>query len=242
MLRNSRFDSLIRQSVIGVVAAVALSACGSESTVSTTDTAASTAGQYEVAGDHAIGNPNAPVTVVEYASVVCGACANWHNTVFQDFKEKYVDPGHVRFIFREFPTAPENLARAGFLIANCADEDKFMENISLQFKRQRAILSSSDIRGEYVKLAKASGLSEAEFQACLANVEENERLDAVEEAAFDAGVTSTPTFFINGEKVSRVEGGKQLFTLETFETVLDPMLGIETEEKASDEAPEAEQE
>ena len=242
MLRNSRFDSLIRQSVIGVVAAVALSACGSESTVSTTDTAASTAGQYEVAGDHAIGNPNAPVTVVEYASVVCGACANWHNTVFQDFKEKYVDPGHVRFIFREFPTAPENLARAGFLIANCADEDKFMENISLQFKRQRAILSSSDIRGEYVKLAKASGLSEAEFQACLANVEENERLDAVEEAAFDAGVTSTPTFFINGEKVSRVEGGKQLFTLETFETVLDPMLGIEMEEKKSDEAPEAEQE
>lgn len=225
---DSRVQFRMRHFAVAALASVSLAACGGE-TATTGGAGGAASNQYEVAGDHAIGNPDAEIVVIEYASVVCGACANWHNTVYADFKDKYIDTGKVRFIFREFPTPPENLARAGFLIANCAAEDKFMENISLQFKRQRAMLTSANVRQEYVNLAKASGLSEEEFQTCLANTEENDRLDQVEEDAYDAGVTSTPTFFINGEKVERVDGGKQLFTLESFDLALAQYLTADVE-------------
>lgn len=242
MLNYQRTDSRIKPFIVAGLAAVLLAACG--------DKAATTSGEgqsaYEVAGDHAIGNPDAKVTVVEYASVVCGACANFHNTVYSDFKQKYIDSGKVRFVFREFPTSPENLAQAGFLIANCADEDKFFENISLQFKRQRSILTSSNIREEYVNIAKAAGLSEAEFETCLANEDEIAKYNAVVQSGIDAGVNSTPSFFINGVNTRRSPSGKQLFTLESFDEVLAPLLGEDAPapeakaETASEEAaPEA---
>jgi len=210
--------------------ALTLAACGASGDTSSSTSTGGDASQYEVAGDHAIGNPNAAVTVVEYASVVCGACANWHTTVYPDFKKKYIDSGKVRFVFREFPTAPETLARTGFLIANCADEDKYFENISLQFKRQSQIFDAArngTVRQEYVNLAKSAGLSEEEFFACLQDEEENARYDAVVQGGIDAGVTGTPSFFINGEKVQRTEDGKQLFTIESFDAVLGPMLGTD---------------
>lgn len=221
MLNYQRTDSRIRPFIVAGLAAVILAACGNTSEAPAT----SGASEYEVAGDHAIGNPDAKVTIVEYASVVCGACANFHNTVYDDLKKKYIDTGKVRFVFREFPTSPENLAQAGFLIANCAADDKFFENISLQFKRQRAILTSDNIRQEYINIAKAAGLSEAEFESCLANQEEIDKYNAVVQGGIDAGVTSTPTFFINGVNTRRSPSGKQLFTLETFDEVLAPLLG-----------------
>lgn len=221
MLNFQKTDSRIRHFAVATMAAVALAACGGADTNTPSDGQSS----YEVAGDHAIGNPDAKVTVVEYASVVCGACANFHNTVYDDLKSKYIDTGKIRFIFREFPTSPENLARAGFLIANCADDDKFFENIGLQFKRQRAILSSSDIRREYVNIAKAAGLSEADFETCMQNTDEIEKYEAVVKAGIDAGVSSTPSFFVNGQNIRRTPSGKQLFTIESFDEVLGPLLG-----------------
>lgn len=221
MLRNFKTDSLVKAFAVSGIAALMMAGCGNSSSTGSTDTQS----QYEVAGDHAIGNPDAKVTIVEYASVVCGACYNWHTTVYPEFKEKYIDSGKVRYVFREFPTSPENLARAGFLIANCAAEDKFFDNIGLQFKRQREILSSSDIRQEYVNIAKAAGLSEQEFEACMSDEAQNKRYDDVVQAGIDAGVTSTPTFFINGKQTNRTPDGKQVFTLETFDEVLSPLLG-----------------
>ena len=74
-----------------------------------------------VEGDMALGAPEgAKVTVVEYASVTCGHCAAWQEQVYPEFKAKYVDTNQVRYVFREFPTAPEAVAVAGFLVARCA--------------------------------------------------------------------------------------------------------------------------
>lgn len=225
----------LRAAALGTVCAVAISACGnSSSSASPTSAAASSAdrSQYEFADDHAIGNPNAEVTIVEYASVVCGACANWHTTVYPDFKKKYIDSGLVRFVFREFPTAPENLAQAGFLIANCSGEDKFFENISLQFKRQPQIFAAAGkgtVKDEYIAIAKAGGLSEAEFEQCLQNPEELTRYEKVVQMGIDAGVTGTPSFFVNGEKT-------KMFLLEDFDAALRPILGEEaTKSNAKDE-------
>lgn len=221
MFNFAQSDSFARNLILSGITAVLIAGCG-DSGVTTVGEGQS---QYEVEDDHAIGNPDAAVTVVEYASVVCGACGNWHNTVYGDFKQKYIDTGKVRFVFREFPTAPENLARAGFLIANCADESKFFENISLQFKRQQAILTSPDKRQEYVNIAKAAGLSEADFEACMQNEEENARYDRVVQSGIDAGVQSTPSFFINGQLMRRTPSGKPVFSLEAFDEILIPLLG-----------------
>jgi len=210
-----------RKLAIASTAAIMLAACGGNDTATPTTGSSSAASEYEVAGDHAIGNVDAKAVVVEYASVVCAACANWHNTVYPEFKKKYIDSGKVRFIFREFPTAPENLAQAGFLLANCANEDKFFENISLQFKRQPQIFEAArngKVLQEYHALAKAAGMSVPEFEACLANEEEIAKYKAVVQAGTDAGVTSTPTFFINGVK-------EKTFTLESFDEKLAPILG-----------------
>ncbi len=212
--------------ILTLGASVALGACSGSG--SGTDAAPSGTNAYEVAGDHAIGNPDAKVTVVEYASVTCGHCANWHTSVYPEFKAQYVDTGKVRYVFREFPTPPQRLAHTGFLIANCADENKFFDNISLQFKRQRQIFKAAGdgtVRQEYVNIAKSAGLSEDEFIACLGNEEENARYEAVIQGGIDAGVTGTPAFFINGE-------AKQVFTLESLQEVIAPLLGEAVPEKA----------
>jgi len=212
----------VKTASIGVIAAVMMSACSGGD-----GTASSSVGKsaFEVEGDHAIGAPDAPITVVEYASVTCGACANWHSAVWPQFQKDYVDTGKVRFIYREFPTPPVNLAMRGFLIANCAAEDKFFANISLQYDRQQTIFKSSNVAAEYEALAKASGLNSEEYEACVSNEDEFNRLTKVIEDGQDAGVASTPTFFINGEK-------KSVFKIEDFDREFAAFVDVPQREDA----------
>lgn len=226
---RSGVKTLLTASVLG--AAMLFSACSDSGTVDATQGAA-VANPYEVDGDHAIGNPNATVTIVEYASVTCGHCANWHEAVWPELRKDYVDSGKVRFIYREFPTAPVALAEVGFLIANCAPEDKYFANIALQYEKQSTLINSAQqgrAKEEYTNLAKAAGLSEEEFNACIANEEEYERMQAVVQDGFEKGVTGTPSFFINGEK-------KSVFTIDDFDTEL-AALGIDVPERNSDDEP-----
>jgi len=224
--------------VAGFTSLLALTACGQAEDKTTTSTSGA-ASNYEIENDHAIGNPNAKVTIVEYASVTCGHCANFHQTVYSDFKTKYIDSGLVRFVFREFPTAPQNVAQAGFLLANCAADDRFFDAISLQFKRIGQI--RQDPRGELIKIARSAGLSESDFEACLQNEEEIEKYKAKYQYGLDAGVTGTPSFFINGEQVKRTASGKALYTLDTWDEVLAPLLGEDAPASdASDDASTAE--
>ena len=207
MFTKFNTDSKRRLLLVGLTSILALTACNSDS-----GTATSSGGQgaYEIADDHAIGNPDAKVTVTEYASVTCPACANFHATSYVDFKKKYIDSGLVRFVFREYPTAPENIAQAGFLIANCAADDRFFDAISLQFKRQAQI--RQDPRGELEKIARSAGLSSDEFEACLQNEEEIKKYKAKVQLGVDAGVSGTPSFQVNGVMTKRTPSGKQLYT------------------------------
>ncbi len=209
---------------VGLIAAVMLSACSGG------DAPGKTAGKsaYEVEGDHAIGSPDAPITVVEYASVTCGHCATWHETVWPQMQKDYVDTGKVRFIYREFPTPPVNLAMRGFLIANCADESKFFANIALQYERQQAIFKSKNVAAEYEALAKASGLNAEEYEACVSNEDEFNRLTKVIEGGQDAGVTATPSFFINGEL-------KSVYKIEDFDKEFAAYVDVPKRESAEAE-------
>ena len=106
------------------IAALALSSCGDKNSAKPNASNGAAIevdiSQFEREADFAIGSETANVALVEYASVSCGHCANWHSTVYPDFKKKYIDTGKVRYIFRTFPTAPIQLADAGHKIAMCA--------------------------------------------------------------------------------------------------------------------------
>lgn len=211
----------VKAASVTLVAALMLGACSGG------DAAVNTSGQaeFEVPGDHAIGSVDAPITVVEYASVTCGHCATWEKSVFPKLREDYIDTGKVRFVYREFPTPPVNLAMRGFLIANCAADDKFFANIALQYERQEAIFKSKDIAAEYEALAKASGLDAEAYEACVTNEAELDRLKKVIEDGQDAGVTSTPSFFINGVQ-------KSVYKIEDFDKEFATFIDVPVREDA----------
>jgi len=167
----------------------------------------STGGAAE--GDMALGAPEgAKVTVVEYASVTCGHCAVWQEQVWPEFKTRYVDTNKVRYVFREFPTPPTDIAAAGFLIARCAGEDKYFDVIHEIMASQREWQAGVPPRSTLVRVATGAGLSEQQFQACVSDEDAIKAMDARIKAGIDAGVTGTPTFLVNGTKVidSSMEG------------------------------------
>lgn len=153
-------------------------------------------------GDMALGAPEgAKVTVVEYASVTCGHCATWQEQVWPEFKTRYVDTNKVRYVFREFPTPPADIAAAGFLIARCAGEDKYFDVVHEIMASQREWQAGVPPRTTLVRVATGAGLSEQEFQACVSDEAAIKALDARVKAGIDAGVNSTPTFLVNGTRV-----------------------------------------
>jgi len=206
-------DSLSRRFVLLFAgAALALSACGNADTPTTNGAD----GEYTVADDYILGDANAAVTVIEYASVACPGCAYWHKTVYPDLKSKYVDTGKVKYVFRPFPASTPEIATAGHKLALCADRDKFFKNIKLQFDRQAQIFDMGkrgQLRQAYVSLAKASGLTEEKFISCMSDPEITARYDAFTELGIDDGVTGTPSIFVNGVKASATD-------LETLESLI----------------------
>ena len=149
-----------------------------------------------------LGDPNAPITVVEYASMTCGHCAQFHNKVFPALKEKYVDTGKVRFIMREFPL--DDRAAAASMLARCAGDDKALPFISVLFAKQEDwAFVRGDPRPELLKLAKQAGFTQESFEKCLTDQKLLDNIAAVRSRAAETfGVNATPTFFINGKKLN----------------------------------------
>lgn len=169
-------------------------------------------------GDMAMGAPEgAKVTVVEYASVTCGACAAWHSQVWPEFKTKYVETDKVRFVFREFPTPPADVATAGFLVARCAGEDQYFNVIGAIMDSQREWAAGTPPRQSLLRIAQEAGLSQEEFQACVTDEAAIAAMEQRVRAAAAEGVNGTPTFFVNGQRVSDV-------SLEGLSTVIDAAL------------------
>jgi protein-disulfide isomerase len=167
-------------------------------------------------GDMALGSPKAKVQVVEYASLSCTHCAHWNNEVFPQLKARYIDTGKVRYVFREFLTEPYQFAAAGYLLARRVGADRYFQVTDAIFKQQTAIFESQDLWGGLLKIGKSFGLTEEQFTAAL---NDKAALDAVNarvaKAADRDSIDSTPTFFINGE---RLVGGQPI---EAFATAID---------------------
>ena len=153
--------------------------------------------------DMALGNPKAPVTVIEYASVGCPHCGKWANEVFPAFKAKFIDAGKVRFVLREVITGQATLATAGFMLARCAAPANYFKVVEGVFAKQDAMF-----RGEVVpaaalgEVAHSVGIDDAGFQACLTNDANLKAVnDRSERHGTVDGIGSTPTFFVAGKEL-----------------------------------------
>jgi protein-disulfide isomerase len=148
-------------------------------------------------GDQAQGAANAPVTIIEYASMTCPHCSHFHETTYPEMKKKYIDTGKIRFIFREFPLDP--LAAAASMLARCAGGDKYFPLIETFFAQQKDWVVQKPLQPMFA-IAKQAGFTQQSFDECLAN---QQMLNGIEEsrtrAASKFNVNSTPTFFINGK-------------------------------------------
>ena len=154
-------------------------------------------------GDMSVGaGADAKVTVVEYASVTCGHCAVWNEEVWPEFKTKYVDTKKVRYVFREFPTPPQDIAVAGFLIARCAGPDKYFDVVHDIMASQKEWMAGVAPRSTLFRVAAAAGLSQQQTEDCIRDKAAIEEMSKRIKAGIDAGVTGTPTFIVNGTKVA----------------------------------------
>lgn len=167
-------------------------------------------------GEKWLGAKDAPVTIFEFASATCPHCANFHNGTYKILKKEYIDTGKVKFVLREFPF--DDLSLAAFMVARCAPEDRYFDMIDVLFERQKNWVGH-DPRGELFKIAQQAGATKESFEACL----KNEKLakgiiGARDHAQSVLGVSSTPTFFINGKKMN----GNHPMT--SFRKEIDPIL------------------
>lgn len=149
--------------------------------------------------DIALGSEQAPITIVEYASMTCSHCAAFHAETYPVLKSKYIDTGKVRFILREFPLDP--LATAGFMLARCAGPDKREAMVDLLFAQQKNWAFVDKPLEALAALVKQTGIGQDRFEACLKDQDLFDKVNKVrDQAAEKFNVNATPTFFINGKK------------------------------------------
>jgi protein-disulfide isomerase len=181
--------------------------------------------------DIALGAADAPVTIVEYASMTCPACASFHNQILPALKEKYIDTGKVRLVFREYPT--DDLAILASMAVRCAGKEKTesaLPMVSVLFTRQAEWATSksmAELRAKLGGLGLQVGLTRSAFNACFPSsaqkltsdqrkLLEDLNKNAQRGAAF--GVERTPTFFVNGTKLEGVA------SVEDFDKAIEPLL------------------
>ncbi|WP_439500521.1 DsbA family protein [Aminobacter ciceronei] len=166
--------------------------------------------------DMQLGKADAPVTIVEYASMTCPHCAHFHETTLPALKTKYIDTGKARLIYREFPFDP--LAEAGFMLARCS-KDNYFPMVDVLFKQQQSWAGSQNPKDALLQISKLAGFTQESFEACLTDQKLLDDIRAVRaRGENDFKVDSTPTFFINGKVY------KGAMTIEEMSAVIDGML------------------
>jgi protein-disulfide isomerase len=183
-----------RTLMLSAAAAALLAACGGSS-----------GGAGVTEDDVVLGAADAPVTLIEYASTTCPHCATFHAEAWEQLKTNYIDTGRVRFVFREFPTAPEAVAVAGFQIARCggASPDQYFVRITELFRQQQATFATGSMEGvrrKLLEIGQAAGLSEAQINECINDPEGAARIRRIATASREHNVTGTPTLIINGSQ------------------------------------------
>jgi len=180
------------------------------------------AGQTNLDEDMTQGKADAPVTLIEYASVTCPHCAAWNAEVFPAFKAKYIDTGKVKYVLREAPIhgAPDV---AGFMVARCAGKDKYFQVVDGLMRSQPDMGASlENIRDVILKVGESAGMSEQSIVKCLnddkTSAAAQKRADK-EMKEFDIG--GTPTFVLKGKKIAETA---EEASLDRLSAQIDPLV------------------
>jgi len=168
--------------------------------------------------DIVIGSAKAPVTITEYASMSCSHCAAFGENVFPMLRSKYIDTGKVRFVFREFPL--DIKAAAASILARCIakdDSEKYLGAVEILFKQQERLIAQT--KDTLLFVGKLNGMSEQDVTACQMDQAQFDKLTADQKYAYETlKVDSTPTFFVNGQRL------KGAMSFEELEERLKPLL------------------
>jgi len=215
---NTFLSHSTRLAGLGLIMGLAIAASGCSKSSNTAASAVSSTDASE-------GVANAPVTVVEYASVACPICARVNHDIMPQFKAKYVDTGKVHYVYRPMMTGNPAVATAGHLLAQCAGKDKYFKVIDAVMRSQDE-MNQGGAPEQYVNarpvllgIAQSAGLSEDQFNSCITNSKGIQALNDENDAALKAGVDATPTFFVNGKKMELKKGD-----ISDFDAAIQPLL------------------
>jgi protein-disulfide isomerase len=169
----------------------------------------------EDATAHVLGNPDAPITIIEYASLTCPHCAEFDKTVLPQLKTAYIDTGKAKLIYRDFPL--DGVALKASMIARCLPSDRYFPFIDALFKQQSNWAYGGDPKVGLQRMARLAGMSQDTFDKCFddKSIEDavlKERLDGSKQ--FD--IQGTPTLIVNG----KVSGGN---TFEDLDKMIKPL-------------------
>jgi protein-disulfide isomerase len=157
----------------------------------------------EAMEDRMIGDPAAPITIIEYASMTCPHCAEFHAETLPQLMKDWIEPGKAKLIYREFPL--DKYAAAASQITRCAPKEKYFVFVKAFFAQQKSWARAQDPIKMLTQLAGLGGMSQADVDACLAN---EELQDAILQMRLDGqmeyDVNSTPSFVINGKKITNL--------------------------------------
>jgi protein-disulfide isomerase len=223
--------------LLGILTAASLllAACGNEENVVTggtetltpapADGAAAVMDSAIKASDRIMGSPEAPVTVIEYASMTCPHCAAFTLTVFPQLKSEYIDTGKIRFIFREFPL--DGAATIASTLARCQTGDNYFAFIDLIFANQHEWISAiqsgeptqEGVQESLVPYAREAGIGRDQAIACMQNPQNQAEVqENWAEAQNQYNINSTPGFVVNGTTYSGA------MSIESFREIIDPLL------------------
>lgn len=155
-----------------------------------------------------MGQADAPITIIEYASLTCPHCARFHDETLPQIKKDWIETGRARLVYRDFPL--DGLALRAAALAECLEGDQYFGFLDALFRGQQRWARAQDPMGALAQLARLAGLDQQTFDAC---VSDNAKLDTIlrerQEGESAFGVNSTPTFIVNGRKVEGALAPKQ---------------------------------
>ena len=169
--------------------------------------------------DFVIGNIDAPITIIEYASMSCSHCASFHNDTLPDLKKEYIDTGKVKFVFRDFPyNFP---ALLGSMMMRCTPNEVRYDYMNALYKLQNqwVLEENAKTTQELYKIMQSGGMKKEDFEACINNKDlEDKIIQEIIDAQEEFQIKNTPSFLINGNLVS---GNK---TIKEFRQIIDKIL------------------
>ncbi len=169
--------------------------------------------------DQTMGNQNAKVTLLEYASMTCPHCKAFHEQILPDIKKAYIDTGKVKYVLRPFPFDGDRRGEAAFMLAKCAPNDNYYAMLDALFASQQNWAGKGKPVPELLRISKLSGMTETDFKACLSDQELlNRIINGRNLAVQKFNVRATPTIFINDQRFSEPA------TVESLSAALDGAL------------------